>query len=464
MQRFWPVALSVALCAAAPLPALAQPGAPLLLAAGAKVHPHTQQTYDQWLAQMGAAEAASRPGGDPEAAQKALEKYEEWFKEKKQVLERHPSYTDSLGRGLMLRLKLTKLVAFSAVFAAELAVKNKRPDFIDGRDGAYERLARADALAESIAAIVGKDQEAYTGVVAFVDQMKAKVKEKSASMQVGGISNVLPPGTKLHSFTVMTFNTWLENIAADKDIATGAQPLEKKIKELEGGRRWFMSNQQELRKHPNFNAGMEQMAGILLSLGELKAQQAVAFAEKGLKEMNANYFSESSGTYQTLREAERLLAEGKIKGESSSEYQRTVKAIADAGVAIGRVSEQYNKKAAASFRLPADQYRAGDKGQLKALVTAKWKALYPADRVLEVRFPKGAWERRNEWNWNNGSWYHYDNSSLLVYVVIKKNNELATVYPAYVNKDHSNGAVKVGAETKGSGYSHQDMLLANLKR
>lgn len=456
MPRLWSVTLAAALCAA-PLPAFAAP-----FQVAEAVHPYTQQLHAEWLTRLGAAEAASRPNGNLEAAQAAISGLDSWFLEKKQTLERHPDYKAALVRQLTLRVKLARITAVGALQMADLGVSRKDAAFFSDKDGAYERMARADALAESIAAHTGKEQDVYTGLVAFLDQVRGKLKEKAAQVQVGGVGTVLPAGTRLHSFTVQTFNTWLENMQTDEGVAASRQPLATKIKELENGRRWFQSSQQELKKHPGYSQGMARMAGILLTLGELKTQQAVAFAEEGLKAMNVNQFSESAGTYQLLREAERLLVEGRVKGEQSAEYRRLVKAIADAGVAIGKLSAQYNQKAAAAFRLPADQYAAGDKGQLKAMVQSKWQALYPQDQVLDVRFPKGAWERRKEANWNNGDWYFYDNSALLMYVVVKKSAELATVYPVYVNKNHQNGAIQVGAETKGSGYAHQDMLVKNM--
>jgi hypothetical protein len=303
----------------------------------------------------------------------------------------------------------------------------------------------------------------YKDLVAYIDQVRNKVKEKAGQLQVGGISTVLPAGAKVDDYTARQFSQWLQNMEADRGIAESNRPLDEKIRELEGGRSFFQANRQMLEKHPSYAPALDQMASLLLKLGELKTQKAVAFAQKGLKEMNENYFNETSGTYQQLHEAERLLAEGKVKGEASPEYQRLVKAIADAGDAIAKLSEQYNKKAAAEFRLPADQYAEGDKGKLSAMVLAKWKAVHPEDQVLALRFPKASWERQRAWTWNNGSWYYSDNSTLLAYVVIRKSAELATVYPAYVYKDNENGAFSVGANTKGALYAHQDMLLKNLK-
>jgi len=169
-------------------------------------------------------------------------------------------------------------------------------------------------------------------------------------------------------------------------------------------------------------------------------------------------FSESSGTYQQLKDAEKLVADFGKGGDTA----KATAAIASSRATIEKLSTEYSTKSAATFRLPAEAYNGADKADLKQKVQNKWKENYPGDQILGLRFLKTDWERRKEWNYNNGTWYHYDNSVLLVYVVIKKSAELATVYPAYVNKDNQSGAITIGAQTKGGSYSHQDMLMKNV--
>ncbi len=432
---------------------------PGLAGQDAKIHPYTAQLTAEWCLKLDAAEAASRPGGDPDKALPVLEALEGWFGEKKQTLERHPEYKESLKRQLLLRIKLAKLTAVSGLVFADAAVKQQKTVLLDGKGGAYAQLEKADRLVQSLAAALG-DQPAVTDLRAYVEQVRGKVKEKAALVKGGGgaLATAVAPGVKLHPFTQQTFETWSANLAEDAGILAGSRSVEEKIKELEGGRRWFGSSHAELKKHPNFEAGMAKMTPLMLGLAELKGRRAVEFAEKGLKEMNSNYFSESSGTYQQLKEGEKLLAEF----GSGAEAAKSKASLEAAMAQVARLSEQYSAKAAAAFRLPAEAYQGGDKGRLKGQLLAKWKELYPSDQVLGVRFLKGDWERRKESNYNNGTWYHYDNSVLLVYVVIRKSAELATVYPAYLNKNNQTGAITIGAGTKGNAYSHQDMLMKNV--
>jgi len=423
-----------------------------------KIHPYTQQIYSQWQAKLDAAEEISKPGGDPDKALPVLEATDEWFNEKKQTLEKHPDYKVGLNRQLILRIKQTRITAVASLVFAEAAVKQQKTDLLDGKTGAYAQLEKADKLVNSLVQIIGPDQQPVKDLQEYVGKVRGKVQEKAGLIKTGGISMATAAGTKLHPYTKQTFEKWVANLTEDSAILVGNKSVEDKIRELENGRNWFQSSHQELKKHPSFDQGMAKMNTLMLGLAELKGKRAVEFAEKGLKEMNPNMFSESSGVYQQIKDAEKLVVDFGKGGDTI----KTSTAINNARASVERLSEEYSKKSAATFRLPAEAYKGSDKTALGQQIQGKWKENYPADQILGLRFLKSDWERNKEWNYNNGTWYHYDNSVLLVYVVIKKSAELATVYPAYVNKNNDSGAITIGAQTKGNTYSHQDMLLKNV--
>ena len=431
--------------------------------AAAAIHPYTQQMTAEWLTSLEKAEAASKPGEKPETARPVLEASEAFFSEKKQILERHPDYKNPLLRQVLLRIKLAKITAVGGLVLAEIGLTKKDPKFFSDKGGAYEELAKADAWVEGVASVTGKDQQAYTALAAYVAQVRAKVGEKAAQIKVGGVAMVTAPGVKVHPFTQQTFETWLKNLEEDKAIVAGAQPLDQKLKELENGCNWYRSNETELRKHPGFAQAVGQMQAQQLALGELKVQKAVAFAEKGLKDLNPNMFSENSGTYQQLKEAEVLQETcAKAEGSDAGACALLAKSINEGRATIQKITVDYKKIAAEKYRLPPERYTGGDKSDLKKRILATWKELYPDDKVLGVRFHREAWERKKESNYNNGTWYHYDNSVLVAYVVVKTSSDLATVYPAYVNKNNQSEALKIGADTKGKSYVQDDMLLKNV--
>ena len=423
-----------------------------------KVHPYTQQMYTEWLGKLDVAESASKPGSNTDMALPILEEAEGWYNQQKQTLARHPDYKIALNRQLILRMKQTRITALNGLAFAEAAIKQQKTDLLSGRGGAYDQLSKADKLVESFIELLGSDQQPVKDLVAYVEQVRAKVQEKAAQVTSGGISLAVPPGAKVDSFTQQTFEEWVARIVEDTGILAGDKSFEEKINELENGRKWFQSNHQSLIKHPNFDQGLAKMNPLMLGLAELRSQRAVALAEQGLKEMNPNLFNESSGTYQQIRDAEKLVTQF----GGGLDTAKVSAAIENAKTRVAGLSEEYNKKSIASFKQPADLYSGGDKAQHKQEVLSRWKMAYPNDEILGIVFPSANWDRRNEFMLSNNTWHHYDDSTLVVYVVIKKSSDLATVHPAIVRKDNLSGAITYNVQTKSTSYSHQDMLLKNV--
>lgn len=411
----------------------------------------------EWASRLTAAEAVTRPGADLDKAEAALNDLQSWYQSNQASLAKVSDYKDLMPRQIKLQIKLARVTAVHALVEAEAAVKQQSPLMATS---ATQKLAQADAIVSSIAAIIGDDHQAVTELRTQIDGVRAKVTAKVAEVRSGGSSS----GARLHPFTVQTFDTWGKNMAEDEGHLRSSAPLETKVRELDGGRRWFESNLAELRKHPDFEQKAPQMRALLYALADLKGKRAVEMAEKGLREMNPNYFSDTSGVAQQLSEAEAVITQcERDLGPDNAGAAAARAQVQASRAAVDKIALTYAKKSAAAFRIPAEAYFGADKERLRQMIVARWKALHPADQILLVRFVKSAWERRRETTYNNGSFYHYDNSSLLAYVVIKKSAELGTAYPVYVNRNNQTGALTVGADTKGSTYSHQDVLLKNVR-
>lgn len=286
--------------------------------------------------------------------------------------------------------------------------------------------------------------------------------QPAATAQPAAVSQ--PAATPyLHPYVEDLFRKWVAGL--DEDFATlaGPRPLDEKARELEGNWRFFQSNEHQLRQHPEFEGAHQRMGTLMLKLATLKGAQAVAMAEKGLKDRNPNYFNGSSGIDQLFAEADRLVTFAAFKGEGDADHLAAKQALADARAKAGRCAASFSEAAAAAYRLPPEAYRGADKAKLAAMVRATWKEKYPQDQVLALRFPRAEWKRDRELKRNATDWYRTDVSSLVVYVVVKQSATLATVYPAYVNKNHMQGdALTIGADTKGSGYVHEELLLKHL--
>ncbi len=119
----------------------------------------------------------------------------------------------------------------------------------------------------------------------------------------------------------------------------------------------------------------------------------------------------------------------------------------------------------AGTKTPPDAYAGADKSQIKGLVEQAWKAQYPKDELLAVRFVTPEWKRKTGATWSAAwkSWEEYDQSEMQVRVIVRTDNKVATVYWVYVTKDHkANDQIKVEARTKGGGSD--EMLLANVEQ
>jgi len=112
---------------------------------------------------------------------------------------------------------------------------------------------------------------------------------------------------------------------------------------------------------------------------------------------------------------------------------------------------------------PSDVYGGSDKVKLKGMILSDWKTKYPNDRVMGVHFPRAEWKRNKNKTWNKprSSWDYTDKSVLQVSVVVKTDSKIATIFPAYINKDNMNGKLRTGVATKSSQYVIRPILVSN---
>ena len=110
---------------------------------------------------------------------------------------------------------------------------------------------------------------------------------------------------------------------------------------------------------------------------------------------------------------------------------------------------------------PPDVYTGKDKKSLEKLVLEAWRGKYPKDEILGLRFHMKDWKRDANYKANSTSIYKTDTSVLAVSVVVKDSPELATIFPAYINKDNLDGSVNAGVATKTSEYVVKQMLVRN---
>jgi len=122
-----------------------------------------------------------------------------------------------------------------------------------------------------------------------------------------------------------------------------------------------------------------------------------------------------------------------------------------------------NKGREAREKMPQNNYQGSDLKQLISKIKTAWKRKYPKDRILAVKITSEDWKRDANWKANSTSIYKNDTSILGGKVIVKTDNKLATIFPAYVNRDNSNGKINIGVATKQNKYVIKQMLLSNVQ-
>ncbi len=122
-----------------------------------------------------------------------------------------------------------------------------------------------------------------------------------------------------------------------------------------------------------------------------------------------------------------------------------------------------NKGQVESQQTPPDIYAGADKEKFRSMISSAWKKKYPQDKVLGIRFHSDHWVRNSNYKADAVSIYKSDTSVLPVSVVVQRDDKIATIFPAYINKNNLSGAISAGVNTKKKGYVVKEMLLSNWK-
>ena len=121
-----------------------------------------------------------------------------------------------------------------------------------------------------------------------------------------------------------------------------------------------------------------------------------------------------------------------------------------------------NKGKEASEKMPKNNYNGADLNQLLSQIEIAWKSKHPKDKILAVRITSKDWKRDVNFKSNSTSIYKNDTSILGGRVIVETNNKLATIFPAFVNKDNLSGEINIGVATKKSNYVIKQMFLSNV--
>ena len=130
---------------------------------------------------------------------------------------------------------------------------------------------------------------------------------------------------------------------------------------------------------------------------------------------------------------------------------------------LAKVESSLKEEIIGSNTPPKDLYFGGDKQSILDDIKQRWMDKYGKDEVLGLRIPMNAWERRTGWKFALDEFQKHDYSEMQVAIVVKRNSEQATVYYAYLKKDHLSGdRIKVTLDDKsGEDATYRQLLLEN---
>lgn len=112
---------------------------------------------------------------------------------------------------------------------------------------------------------------------------------------------------------------------------------------------------------------------------------------------------------------------------------------------------------------PEDKYKGADLAELEKMIRKDWSKKYRKDEIMGIHFAAADWKRTQNKRWNEAikGWYYTDVSVLPAKVVVKTDDKVATIFPAYINRDNTDNSLNTGVATKTSEYVIEQMLIEN---
>jgi hypothetical protein len=175
----------------------------------------------------------------------------------------------------------------------------------------------------------------------------------------------------------------------------------------------------------------------------------------------------SGGARQALDEAtEHVGLFAAVKGKDDPQAVKLAKSLAAKQNDVSAAADALKDEIIASTQTPPDEYAGADKADLVAKVRGAWSKKHPEDKILAIRCHQKQWRRTAglEWDTARKGWEALDRQVLAMSVIVKTSDRIATIYPAFVNRDNAGKTENVGVATKSGRYVVREMLLSNLKQ
>ena len=185
-------------------------------------------------------------------------------------------------------------------------------------------------------------------------------------------------------------------------------------------------------------------------------------SEKAVAKRNPQFFT--GGVKQSLNQASALveaftLAKGPTDTQSKSLQSKLSSAQQDAA----KTAKALESEIIASTRAPKANFSGSGGSSLIDQMQDEWENKNSNDEILDVRILSKDWVRSTGYAWYNAysRWEKYDKQYLKMAVIVKTDSKIATIYPAFINRDNMKSRESLVASHQ-STYSICKMLVKNL--
>lgn len=156
-----------------------------------------------------------------------------------------------------------------------------------------------------------------------------------------------------------------------------------------------------------------------------------------------------------------------LSGFNGNEDPNVQKAQADYQALLdemGAKQAEFRTLTLKQVKMPAETYRAADKEAIRQTIQQAWQAAYPSDTILRIVLHSHQWEVTSRAKWDQGrkDWQFSETATLPAKVIVQKDEQTATIYMAYINRDTLGGGQNCGVQTKTSEYIIEDIALASV--
>lgn len=200
-------------------------------------------------------------------------------------------------------------------------------------------------------------------------------------------------------------------------------------KQLEGISRHFSESMKA------FAAAAEAQKQSLPKQIDSGLQAAIKDADDAVARQNAVFFQGAvSQKLEFVKEELLLYAALDSVGAASAQ-----KKFDDTRKDLDKRQESLKSQIIAGNELPPNRYEGSDREQLIKVASEAWLKIQPGDKILSARIPSQQWNRESMWRHQTDAWYKIDRSKLQVQLLVAKDDQLATIRPIDLWKDHLNG-------------------------